>query len=81
MSDEYEPPMRRGLDELDDAVADPAYLEARKRARSSRVPITIGLVTLLVVSLGFIGWRWTTGHRRQSQVDRGAQAVDGLSTQ
>jgi len=73
--------MRRGLEGLDEATASAEYLDARKRARSSRGPITVGLVTLLVVSLGFIGWRWTTGQRRASRVEQGAQAVDGLSTQ
>lgn len=82
MSDEEETSMRRGLDELDVAVANPEYLEARKRAQSSRTPITIGLVTLLVVCLGFIGWRWTKAQqRRETRVEQGTRAVDGLGNE
>jgi hypothetical protein len=82
MSDEpTEPISRRSLDELDESIADPAWLEAKKRRQRYGSSTWMGIAFILLVALGFVAWRAYGSKLRTRRSSAETRAVDSLSTE
>jgi hypothetical protein len=73
------PPIRRSLEDLDEAIADPAWLEAKKRRQKYGSSTWIGILLISLVALGFVAWRAYGSKISFRRDNPSTRAVDGLS--
>lgn len=80
-SGDFEPVSRRTLDELDESIADPAWIEAKRRRQRYGNSTWIGIVVIGLIAAGFLAWR-AYGSSLRRRADLGQNRVmESLGTE